>query len=237
MMAGGLSRGNFCRVAPLAQYALGCYTGGMRVAKEGFPFILIPFAAGVALVVAQNKFVLQPAFAIAGIIFLLASLFCLFFFRDPDISITRGENLVLSPCNGTVLQIDENESAVVIRVFLSIFNVHLQRAPVAGTVRSVEHKDGKFLMAWDPTAHEVNEQNIITIENQAGVFVVKQIAGFLARRCVAWVRAGDTLGAGEQIGLIKFSSQVDLYIPKNVTIKIEKGDKVIAGVTVFGEIT
>jgi phosphatidylserine decarboxylase len=209
----------------------------MKVAKEGFPFILIPFMAGVALVVVQNKFILHPAYAIAGIVFLLAALFCLFFFRDPDISITKGENLVLSPCNGTVLQIDEQENAVVIRVFLSIFNVHLQRTPVAGTVRGVEHKDGKFLMAWDPAAHEVNEQNIITIENPAGIFIVKQIAGFLARRCVAWIRAGDSLEAGQQIGLIKFSSQVDLYLPKNIRIKIKKGDKVIAGVTIFGEIT
>jgi phosphatidylserine decarboxylase len=208
----------------------------MKIAKEGFPFIIIPFLAGMALVVVQNKLFLHPAFAIAGIVFLLASLFCLFFFRDPDVSVTQGENLVLSPCNGTVLQVDEHESVLVIRVFLSIFNVHLQRTPVAGTVRGVEHKDGKFLMAWDPLAHEVNEQNIITIENKWGVFVVKQIAGFLARRCVAWVRAGDALGAGERIGLIKFSSQVDLYMPKNIEIKIKKGDRVIAGVTVFGEI-
>jgi phosphatidylserine decarboxylase len=208
----------------------------MKVAKEGFPFILVPFAIGLVLIVVHNKAALHPAFAIAGVVFLVAALFCIFFFRDPDITVTQGENLVLSPCNGTVLQIDEHESARVIRIFLSILNVHLQRAPVAGTVRGVEHKSGKFLMAWDPAAHEVNEQNIITIENRAGVFIVKQIAGFLARRCVARVRAGDVLGAGEQIGLIKFSSQVDLSLPKNVEIKIKNGDRVIAGVTVVGEI-
>jgi phosphatidylserine decarboxylase len=134
------------------------------------------------------------------------------------------------------MQIHENEGENVIRVFLSIFNVQLQRAPIAGVVKSVEHKDGKFLMAMHPEAHLVNEQNIITIESDCGVFTVVQIAGFLARRCVARVISGDVLKQGDKIGLIKFSSQVDLHLPKNVQIKVKKGDKVMSGVTVFGEI-
>lgn len=209
----------------------------MKTVKEGFPFILIPLALGTGLVLVQKSMELHFTVAFVGIALLLIALFCLFFFRDPDIVITQGEDIVLSPCNGTVLQIDELENAHVIRVFLSIFNVHLQRSPVSGTVRSVEHKNGKFLMAMQTQAHLVNEQNIITIENEHGIFVVKQIAGFLARRCVSWVKPGDTLTRGAKIGLIKFSSQVDLYLPKNIKIKVKQGDKVISGVTIFGEIS
>jgi phosphatidylserine decarboxylase len=171
------------------------------------------------------------AFGIATVIF---ALFCLFFFRDPKIKITTGENLILSPCNGTVLEIGEKDGERILRVFLSIFNVHLQRSPVAGTVKSVEHRDGKFLAAWNPQAQALNEQNIIVIEDAAGPFVVRQIAGFLARRCVAWVKAGDILKAGDKIGLIKFSSQVDLHVPKKAEITVRPGDKVRAGITPVG---
>jgi phosphatidylserine decarboxylase len=91
-------------------------------------------------------------------------------------------------------------------------------------------------MAWDPLAHSLNEQNIFTIENERGLFTVKQIAGFLARRCVSWVKPGDELKQGDRIGCIKFSSQVDLYLPKSVEITVKSGDPVKAGITVIGEI-
>jgi phosphatidylserine decarboxylase len=209
----------------------------VKIAKEGFPFVLVPFVLGAALVVLQSRLSLSLVFAIAGVFLLVVALFCLFFFRDPDIMITAGENLVLSPCNGTVMEVDESGAQTnVIRVFLSIFNVHLQRTPIAGTVRTVEHRDGKFLMAMNPEAHMVNEQNIITIESPQGTFVVKQIAGFLARRCVCWVAPGDVLAQGAKIGLIKFSSQVDLFLPKNIEITVKKGDKVISGKSIIGEI-
>ncbi|MDR3324403.1 MAG: phosphatidylserine decarboxylase [Spirochaetaceae bacterium] len=207
----------------------------MKIAKEGFPFVLIPFALGAALVVLQGWFGWPWGAAAAGVALLLAALFCLFFFRDPEVRLTQGVGLALSPCNGTVMEVDESGAeANVVRVFLSIFNVHLQRSPVAGTVRAVEHRKGRFLMAMNPGAHLVNEQNVITIEGPQGVFVVKQIAGFLARRCVSWVAAGDALAAGEKIGLIKFSSQVDVFLPKDVEIRVKKGDKVVSGVSVFG---
>jgi phosphatidylserine decarboxylase len=105
---------------------------------------------------------------------------------------------------------------------------------VAGKVTGVEHKDGTFLMAWDSRAQSLNEQNIITIENGDGVFTVRQIAGFLARRCVSWTQRGDILQAGDKIGMIKFSSQVDLHLPKKVIIGVKAGDKVRAGITVMG---
>jgi phosphatidylserine decarboxylase len=190
----------------------------MAVLKEGFPFILPPFIAGLALFVGARFHggALSGAFLVLGAVLVLFAVFCVFFFRDPRIEITGGENLVLSPCNGTVLEIEEKESENVIRIFLSIFNVHLQRAPVEGTVTGVEHRDGAFFMAWDSRAQSQNEQNIITIANKDGVFTVRQIAGFLARRCVSWTAAGDTVRAGDKIGMIKFSSQVDLHLPKKI---------------------
>jgi phosphatidylserine decarboxylase len=132
------------------------------------------------------------------------------------------------------MELDEGEDGKIIRVFLSIFSVHLQRAPTAGTVISVTHQDGKFLMAWDPRAQSLNEQNIITIQGEDGVYTVRQIAGFLARRCVSWVKSGDILKAGDKIGMIKFSSQVDLHLPVRAAINVKPGDKVRAGITVVG---
>ncbi|MDR1862506.1 MAG: phosphatidylserine decarboxylase [Treponema sp.] len=214
----------------------------MSIVKEGRPFILPPLALG-SLFIAVSA-VIGPASAYPlgfgillglGILLLVFALFCLFFFRDPAITVAGDENHVLSPCNGTVLQTEEDENEKVVRVFLSIFNVHLQRSPVRGRVKSLEHRDGKFLMAWDPLAHSLNEQNIFTIENERGLFTVRQIAGFLARRCVSWVKTGDELTQGEKIGCIKFSSQVDLHLPKSVEIKVQPGDPVRAGITIVGE--
>jgi phosphatidylserine decarboxylase len=122
----------------------------------------------------------------------------------------------------------------VIRVFLSVLSVHLQRSPVSGTVVEVTHKDGKFFAAWNPRAHIENEQNIIKIKAEDGsIYTVRQIAGFLARRCVSWVKAGDVLKAGDKIGMIKFSSQVDLHMPKTAIISVKPGEKTRAGITVM----
>jgi len=107
----------------------------------------------------------------------------------------------------------------------------LQRSPVSGAVIDVTHKDGKFLAAWDPRAHMENEQNIFRIQSKDGIYTVRQIAGLVARRCVSWVKSGDTLKSGDKIGMIKFSSQVDLYMPKSTEIKVKPGDKVKAGIT------
>jgi phosphatidylserine decarboxylase len=202
----------------------------MQVVREGYPFVMVPFVLGLAMIVISGFGIISSA---VGILFILVALFCLYFFRDPKIEITKGDGLILSPCNGTVLEVSENETEKIIRVFLSVLDVHLQRSPVAGRVLSVEHKSGKFLKAMDPQAHIVNEQNIITIENENTKYIVKQIAGILARRCVSWVKPGDVLNIGNKIGLIKFSSQVDLHMPKNVDVKVKRGEKVISGITIF----
>jgi phosphatidylserine decarboxylase len=211
----------------------------MTIVKEGFPFIFTPLIVGLALIfvpcLAGGGLAIYICLG-PGILLVIFSLFCLFFFRDPKIKVTQGEGIILSPCNGTVMEIVEKDDEKILRVFLSIFNVHLQRAPLSGTVRGVEHKDGRFLAAWNPLAQSENEQNIITFEHSEGAFTVRQIAGFLARRCVSWVKAGDTVKAGDKIGLIKFSSQVDLHLPKKAVISVKPEDKVAAGITIVGEL-
>ncbi|MCA6084820.1 phosphatidylserine decarboxylase [Candidatus Endomicrobiellum agilis] len=201
----------------------------MQIVKEGYRFITVPLILGLVLLIVSRGTILTTA----GIFCILISLFCVYFFRDPQVEITKGDNLILSPCNGTVLEVSENETEKIIKVFLSVLDVHLQRSPVMGKVKCVEYKPGKFLKAMDPQAHIVNEQNIITIENESGKYLVKQIAGILARRCVSWVKPGDILNTGDKIGVIKFSSQVDLHIPKNTDVKVNQGDKVVSGVTIF----
>ena len=208
----------------------------MTILKEGFPFIFPALIAGIALILVSRITSLLPAniiFIAFGSLFIVFALFCMFFFRDQKITVTPGDCLILSPCNGTVMEVTEENDQKVVRVFLSIFSVHLQRSPVKGTVTDVTWQPGKFLAAWDPKAHVENEQNIITIQADDGTYVVRQIAGLLARRCVSWVKQGDILNAGDKIGMIKFSSQVDLHLPKHTEIKVKPGDKVRAGITVM----
>jgi phosphatidylserine decarboxylase len=213
----------------------------VSILKEGFPFIFPPGITGLALIIIPRiggeRFAVVSFVLLQGIgaLLILFACFCVYFFRDPKITVAQDESAVLSPCNGTVMEIEETESEKIIRVFLSIFSVHLQRSPVEGIVADVRHADGKFLAAWNPRAHILNEQNTFTIQGADGVYAVRQIAGFVARRCVSWVKAGDALKAGDKIGMIKFSSQVDLHMPKTVTVLVKKGDRVRAGITVAGK--
>jgi phosphatidylserine decarboxylase len=164
-----------------------------------------------------------------------AGLFFAYFFRDPIRRVIRDDSRILSPADGTVLEISGAQGGRVIRIFLSVFNVHLQRAPVSGTIRNVEYKPGKFLPAMKPEAHVENEQNIITLQSAKGNFEVRQIAGILARRVVSWVKAGQQVEQGQQIGFIKFGSQVDLTVPASAIIKVKTGDKVRGGLTILAE--
>ena len=197
----------------------------MKIVKEGYPFILGFFIVGI---------IFNLIFPPLAIICYLLSIGCLLFFRDPDLTINADEKFILSPCNGTVMNVIEGENGQTeVRVFMSVANVHLQRSPISGTVKSVEHKPGKFLKAHLPEAYIENEQNVITIENENGTYIVKQIAGILARRCVAWVKPGDVIKQGDKIGVIKFSSQVDLIMPAGYDVRVKVGDKVTSGLSIF----
>jgi phosphatidylserine decarboxylase len=210
----------------------------MSVLKEGYPFIFPAFAAAIALFITAAFTKFLPVFitcAALGSVSAIFALFCVFFFRDPKITVTRGKGLILSPCNGTVMEVAEEGDEKIVRVFLSIFSVHLQRSPVSGTVVETAHKDGKFYAAWNTRAQAENEQNVITIQGGDGAYKVRQIAGFVARRCVSWVKPGDVLEAGDKLGMIKFSSQVDLHLPKTSAVSVKPGEKTKAGVTIMAQ--
>jgi phosphatidylserine decarboxylase len=228
----------------------------MRIVREGWPFIL-------GCLVASDLFLAGAIVLKSGVltgfalVLFLASLFCVYFFRDPVRVIPSGEKMLLSPADGKILEIVEGQDPVangpvwVLRIFLSVFNAHLQRSPVAGRVKRIEYKKGKFLDARDPKAPFENEQNRIEIDPSPpaplpegeggrrpgeGTIVVTQIAGLIARRIVCWVKEGQKVEAGERIGLIRFGSQVDVVMPQNARLRVKAGDIVTAGDTVLADL-
>lgn len=215
----------------------------MRIVREGWPFILgCLIAADLFLAVA---IVLKSgALTALAFILFLASAFCVYFFRDPARVIPAGGRLFLSPADGKILEIVEGQDAIaagpvwILRIFLSVFEPHLQRSPVEGRVTRIEYKKGKFLDARDPKAPFENEQNRIEIVSESGStgLVVTQIAGLIARRIVCWVKEGQKVQAGERIGLIRFGSQVDVVMPKTARLRVKQGDFVTAGDTVLADL-
>lgn len=212
----------------------------MTICKEGFVYIGTFFALSVASY-GMGHYV--PLFYVLSLIAFILTLFSLFFFRSPDRKGHNDENSILSPADGTVLEIatEENDyighNAKVVRIFLSIFSVHVQRSPINGVIHSIRYRKGRFLPAMDCKAHSVNEQNIIDIEGESGVKCqVIQIAGIIARRIACWCALNDNVKSGQTIGLIRFGSQVNIYIPSDVEIKVQKGQRVKGGLTTIGEI-
>ena len=205
----------------------------MRIAKEGIPFVIISFLLGLVFLALSYFGFLFYIFAILSFVF---GSFSVFFFRDPTRQVSDLKSFIISPADGKVMEITSERGLTVVRIFLSVFNVHLQRSPVSGEVVSVEYKKGKFLPAMDKMAHSENEQNIVIIKNTNGFFEVKQIAGIIARRIICYVRPGQIISVGDKIGLIKFGSQVDICMPNLASIKVQVGDKVIGAKTIIGEI-
>ena len=193
------------------------------------------YAAGF-LVVAFLLWKLTGLVALAAIPVLLAAFF-LWFFRDPPRRIPAGEGELVSPADGKVTEADWIEtpqgSRLRLSIFLSVFNVHVNRSPVSGTVKQVNYKRGLFLNAMRADSNILNEQNVVVIEDGDYSVQVKQIAGLLARRIVCWAKPGDTLRKGQRIGLIKFGSRVDVLLPPHANLRVKKGDTVKGGATVI----
>lgn len=164
-------------------------------------------------------------------------LFFLWFFRDPNRVIPQGADLIVSPGDGVVTESNwvETKSGSLLRlsIFLSVFDVHVNRSPISGTVTVCEYRKGEFLNAMNKDSAMLNEQTLIVIDN--GVYEVsfKQIAGLLARRIVCNLKVGDKVERGERIGLIKFGSRVDILMPADVDLRVSKGDRVVGGATVL----
>jgi phosphatidylserine decarboxylase len=196
--------------------------------KEGIPFVAVPVIA--AVILAFFSF-----WILAGILIALA-LFMAFFFRDPTRTPPVDESLVVSAADGKVTRIEENDDGKLVSVFLSPLDVHINRSPIAGLVRSVTYVPGKKMPATSNQASFVNERNSLTIEGSKMTVVCTQIAGILARRIVCWSKEGDNLDLGQKFGLIKFSSRTDLLMPKNVEIMVGIGDRVRGGETIIAKL-
>lgn len=168
----------------------------------------------------------------------LLGAFFLWFFRDPERAIPDGPGVVVSPADGKVTAIgefiDQGQKKQRISIFLNVFNVHVNRAPIAGTITSLFYQKGKFGNAMSAGSSDANEQNIVTVNGNGQAVVFKQIAGLLARRIVFNPRTGDTLVRGQRVGLIKFGSRVDVVLDQSVELRVKVGDRVAGGSSILG---
>jgi len=173
-----------------------------------------------------------------GFAFLVLAVFVLNFFRDPERVIPADPQAIISPADGHIVQIQEEgangQSHQRISIFMSPLDVHVNRAPIAGTLRDVTYRKGAFHIASKAQATVENEQNVFTIEGEQGKVVVSQIAGAVARRIVFWKKVGDQLERGERVGMIKFGSRVDVVLDAQVELRVKVGDYVRAGSSILG---
>jgi phosphatidylserine decarboxylase len=204
--------------------------------RDGIPIIVKLLLLAAALFIA-GVFLYQPLIILACILAALGA-FVAYFFRDPERTPPTGDDLILSPADGRVVVIEPlNESERLLSIFLSVFDVHVNRAPIAGKVTGVEYREGRFMVANDKRASVENEQNVVTIENSRVRVVFKQIAGLIARRIVFWKEQGASVAGGEKVGLIKFGSRVDVIMPRSVTVTVKVGDHVEGGLSIIGRIS
>ncbi len=203
------------------------------MAKEGIPFITLFLVPGLVF--------LALGWWIAAGLCLILSAFMAFFFRDPVRDCPADDRIVVSPADGRVVaaaRVDERipDSPTQISIFLSPLDVHINRSPIAGEIVDVVYKPGAFHIASRDIASVENEQNVVTVRGERVTIVFRQIAGVLARRIVLWKKKGDRVAMGERVGLMKFSSRMDVILPAEVEVLVHKGDRVIGGVSVLGRL-
>ncbi len=211
------------------------------ITKDGYKIIAYTGVLLVLLALAAfslQSLVLWAVTAVVGAVFI----FHFFFFRDPERSISRQANQILSPADGKIIKIDTVEEpfymkgeALRVCIFMSVFNAHINRNPMDGTIEFLEHKSGKFLAAFAENAGDVNEQTRIGVSTPYGKIFFKQIAGLIARRVVCRLELGEAVKAGERLGMIKYSSRVDLFLPPNTKLNVKLHDAVKAGLSIIGE--
>jgi phosphatidylserine decarboxylase len=197
--------------------------------RDGYFYAAPLIVAGLLL-----AWLTQPAWAV--IPFLLAAFF-LWFFRDPERAIPQESGAVVSPADGKVTAIAPvtvgSKRLTRVSIFLNVFNVHVNRAPISGVIRDVRYQRGNYLNAMNPASAEQNEQNIVTMEGDGQRVVFKQIAGLLARRIVFHPKVGDRLQRGQRVGLIKFGSRVDVLIDASAQLQVKVGDHVKGGESIL----
>lgn len=214
----------------------------MRIAREGLPFIAI---AAVLALVAFLFAARRGSWAtwLLSAVMVVVAVWVVYFFRDPERSGERGDRVVTSPADGRVVLItDVDEPAFIhgrarrVSIFMNVFNVHVNRYPVSGTVKYVQYNPGKFLNAAVEKSSLENEQRSVGIESGPYRILVRQIAGLIARRIVTYSREGERVEQGERMGLIRFGSRVDVFLPPDATIRVKIGDLTTAGSTTLAEL-
>lgn len=200
----------------------------MKIAREGYPYLFI-------LILLSLPFLFFKLWWIAIAILLLAA-FVGFFFRDPERVYQGAPGQVVSPADGRVVLMRREGDQEVLSIFLSVFDVHVNRAPVGGKITKIEYHKGRFLAAWDERASIENERNSIEMDHNGRMVRFVQIAGLVARRIVCWTHPGAVLERGDRIGLIKFGSRVDVILPAGSRWTVKQGQRVKGGETVIGEL-
>ena len=200
-----------------------------RMVKEGYYFGLSSlFLGGIAFILHWG--------VLAGVL-IAFGLFCFSFFRDPERVISADPGVIVSPADGRVVVVTDEENAgrpgTRISIFLAIWNVHVNRSPAAGVITKLDYLPGKFLAAWDARASTQNEQNVFTLATAQGTIEFKQIAGLIARRVVSWKKPLESVAKGERIGLVRFGSRVDLWLPRGSELLVKVGDNVHGGSSVL----
>lgn len=204
--------------------------------KEGYWFGLPPLVAGLLVLVFR-----PPVALLVGCALIFLGLFVFYFFRNPNRKIPMDPGVVVSPADGRVVVVKDEENAgrpgKRISIFLAIWNVHVNRSPAAGMIKKLEYKPGKFMAAWAENASLENEQNVFTLASEYGEIEFKQIAGWIARRVVSWKKTGDQVARGELVGLVRFGSRVDLWLPEEAEIAVKVGENVHGGSSVVARMT
>lgn len=206
----------------------------LKIAREGLPFIGI----GVVLTLLLAALDLETAAAILGAL----TLFTIYFFRDPERRSESSEKTVLAPADGRILGVYSLESGNSIlgepgnkvSIFMSVFNVHVNRIPASGKISEISYFPGRFFSANLDKASAQNENNRVTLQTGGKRIVFVQIAGLIARRIACWIKEGDEVRAGQRFGLIRFGSRLDIYLPQDIRVVAQKGQKVKAGETILG---
>lgn len=205
------------------------------IIKEGYGFIAAAFLLALVVGYALSPYAAVVPTVLAG--------FFMFFFRNPSREIPVDSSVVVSPADGKVMDIVPVESddfvadpGMKVIIFLSVFNVHINRSPIEGQIKCQQYTCGRFRPAYKDTVGYENERHMIGIENENLHVTVTQIAGILARRIVSWVTLDDVLDKGERYGLIRFGSCTEIVMPKNVAVQVKKGDKVVGGETIIGRV-
>jgi phosphatidylserine decarboxylase len=214
----------------------------LNFAREGLLFIAIAAlvaTAGFGFAIARRSWGLW----LAAFVLLLLALWVAYFFRDPERSGERGPRLVVSPADGKLIMITEVDEpsfiggrAIRLSIFMNVFNVHVNRYPVDGVVKYIHYNEGKFFNAAAEKSSLENEQMSVGIESGRHRIMVRQIAGLIARRIVTYSKLGETVKQGDRMGIIRFGSRVDVFLPVDSSLRAKVGDITVAGVTVLAEL-